>query len=135
MARRHSVSSSEDGLDLEASVASLGLIPEDDALLTGSHDPRGSSSSPRRTKTSLSNIFNIAKPGGSISSLQVPETIWTAKTNYAYDTRILFKRRIASLYSTLTSLRAYVELNLAGFRKILKKCVTVYYTRPFLIHI
>lgn len=123
--RRYSISSSEDNLDLEASLVSLGQIPENDALQTSVPDLRGSSTSPKRAKVALSNIFNKVKPGsGSISSLHVPDSIWTAKTNYAYDTRILFKKRITALYNLLTSLKAYVELNYTGFRKILKKCVT-----------
>lgn len=48
-------------------------------------------------------------------------SIWTAKTNYAYDTRVLFKRKITNLFISFTSLRSYVELNYTGFRKILKK--------------
>ena len=116
--RRHSISSSEDNLDLEASLASLSQIPESVALGSSVSDIR---KSPKRTKPALASLFNLVKPGGSISSIQFPETIWTAKTNYAYDTRILFKRRISHLFSLLTSLRAYVELNYQGFQKILKK--------------
>ena len=39
------------------------------------------------------------------------------------DIQLLFKRRIANIYLSLTSLRSYVELNYSGFRKILKKYV------------
>jgi phosphate transporter len=49
------------------------------------------------------------------------ENIWTARTDFAWDTRILFKRRITALYIQLTSLKSYVEINYSGFRKILKK--------------
>ncbi|KAJ3485414.1 hypothetical protein NLI96_g4980 [Meripilus lineatus] len=49
------------------------------------------------------------------------DTIWTLKSNYAWDVQLLFKRRITNLYLTATSLRSYVELNYSGFRKILKK--------------
>lgn len=120
--RRLSVSSSEDGLDLEASLASLGQIPENESLQASTADLRGSSTSPGKARRALANIFDLVKPGGSINSSFGPETtIWTSKSNYAYDTRILFKRRIATLYNKLTSLRAYAELNYSGFRKILKK--------------
>ncbi|KLO17367.1 SPX-domain-containing protein [Schizopora paradoxa] len=120
--RRYSVSSSEDNLDLEASLASLTQIPENGELRTSTSLGRAASSSPKAARATISSIFNFVKPGGSVSSsMLVPETIWTAKTNYAYDTQVLFKRRIATLYSTFTSLRAYVELNYSGFRKILKK--------------
>ncbi|KAG8930937.1 low-affinity phosphate transporter [Tulasnella sp. 418] len=50
-----------------------------------------------------------------------PETIWTSKSDYATDTRMIFKRRITTLYINATSLKSYVELNYSGFRKILKK--------------
>lgn len=120
--RRYSVSSSEDNLDLEASLASLTQIPENGELRTPASLGRAASSSPKAARATISSIFNFVKPSGSVSSsMLVPETIWTAKTNYAYDTQVLFKRRIATLYSTFTSLRAYVELNYSGFRKILKK--------------
>ena len=50
-----------------------------------------------------------------------PQSIWTAKTNYAWDTRLLFKRRITNLYVSLSALKSYVDTNYSGFRKILKK--------------
>ncbi|KAJ6578119.1 SPX domain-containing protein [Mycena capillaripes] len=49
------------------------------------------------------------------------ENVWTSKSDYAYDTRLLFKRRITALYISVTSLKSYVEVNYSGFRKILKK--------------
>lgn len=55
-------------------------------------------------------------------------TIWTAKTDYAYDTRILFKRRITTLYISFTNLRSYVDINYTGFRKIIKKYDKVTYS-------
>ncbi|KAF9219427.1 SPX-domain-containing protein [Gyrodon lividus] len=55
------------------------------------------------------------------------ETVWTAKTNYAWDIRLLFKRRITNLYVSFSSLRSYVEVNYSGFRKILKKYDKVTY--------
>jgi len=48
-------------------------------------------------------------------------SIWTSGTDYAYDTRLLFKRRITNLYISFTSLKSYVEINASGFRKIIKK--------------
>ena len=120
--RRQSLSSTEDNYDLEASLASLSQIPEDHAVQTSTRDIRGSSSSPVRQRAPLSNIFNLVKPSGSVSSSQLgKDTIWTSKSTYAFDVRALFKRRITTLYNQLTSLRAYVELNYSGFRKILKK--------------
>ena len=57
----------------------------------------------------------------SVSSAQLPETVWTSDTDYCWDIRLLFKRRIANLYISASSLKSYVELNYSGFRKILKK--------------
>lgn len=120
MQRRLSMSSNEDIYDLEASIASLSQIPEDDTLQTSTGDLRRSS--PARARAALSNIFHLVKPTGSVTSSQLgKETIWTSKSSYAFDIRALFKRRITTLYNQLTSLRAYVELNYSGFRKILKK--------------
>lgn len=102
---RYSISSSEG--DLEDSVVSL-----------------RHSKSPTMRK--LANTFNFMKDSvgmrDSITSTGLgPETIWTSRTNYAYDTRLLFKRRITNLYISFSSIRSYVEVNYSGFRKILKK--------------
>lgn len=51
----------------------------------------------------------------------VQDTIWTAQTDRAYDTRLLFKRKITTLYVSISNLKSYVEVNQSGFRKILKK--------------
>lgn len=48
-------------------------------------------------------------------------TVWTARNDYAYDTRLLFKRRITTSYIAFTNLRSYVDINYSGFRKIIKK--------------
>lgn len=74
-----------------------------------------------RTKRALSKITNRLPFMGGTATSALPETIWTAKTNFAYDTRLLYKRRITTMYTSFTSLRSYVEINYAGFRKILKK--------------
>jgi len=57
----------------------------------------------------------------------IHDTIWTSQTDYAYDTRLLFKRKITNLYITLSSLKSYVEVNQSGFRKILKKYMFSYH--------
>ncbi|KAI0346236.1 Sodium/sulfate symporter [Trametopsis cervina] len=116
--RRYSLSSNEDHGDLEASIASLRsptshADPSGSQLLSGGQG-RGSSRSPMGTaRTLASKIFS--------KDSNAPDTVWTAKNNYAMDVQLLFKRRITNLYLSLTSLRSYVELNLTGFRKILKK--------------
>lgn len=119
--RRYSMSSNEDPGDLEASIASLRSAATQNELV-GSQtwsggQGRGASRSPMHAaRTIASKIFSMDS--------NVPDTVWTAKNNYAMDIQLLFKRRITNLYLSLTSLRSYVELNLTGFRKILKKCVS-----------
>lgn len=76
------------------------------------------SRSPITKARGLANKFNIMKSSWTSSN---DDNIWTAKTSYAWDTRLLFKRRITNLYISITSLRSYVEINYSGFRKILKK--------------
>lgn len=73
----------------------------------------------RAARTMANKIFG--KDSVTSSMLGGPETVWTAKNNYAMDIQLLFKRRITNLYLSLTSLKSYVELNYSGFRKILKK--------------
>ncbi|KAG9014908.1 low-affinity phosphate transporter [Tulasnella sp. 427] len=95
--------------DVEASVPSLNR--------RRANSSSGWESSPRAApKTPLEQVFRFM----GVTSDE-PETIWTARTDYALDTRMLFKRRITTLYISATSLRSYVELNQTGFRKVLKK--------------
>ncbi|KAF7424746.1 low-affinity phosphate transporter [Pleurotus ostreatus] len=108
---RHSISSgSEEANDLEASIVSL-------------RPPEVTSKSPVSTVRRLARklpFMGDSMLKDSIASLG-PENIWTSQSNYAYDTRLLYKRRITTQYIALTSLKAYVEVNYSGFRKILKK--------------
>lgn len=55
------------------------------------------------------------------ADLEQDHTIWNARSDYAYDTRLLYKRRITTLYISFTNLRSYVEVNYSGFRKAIKK--------------
>ncbi|KAL0945321.1 hypothetical protein HGRIS_000823 [Hohenbuehelia grisea] len=120
---RSSISSSSSGhADLDASLLSLsGPGPAE-----GQH---GSNRSPvatvRRIARKLPLLGESFMKDSSTSS--VPENIWSSTSNYAYDTRLLFKRRITAQYIALTSLRSYVEINYSGFRKILKKYDKVTY--------
>ncbi|KAF9072552.1 SPX domain-containing protein [Rhodocollybia butyracea] len=89
--------------------------------------------SPHGTMRRLANTFSrmrdsVTMKDSVTSSVLFPDTIWTARTNYAYDTRLLFKRRITNLFISFTSLRSYVEVNYSGFRKILKKYDKVTYS-------
>ncbi|KAF8193323.1 SPX domain-containing protein [Pholiota molesta] len=52
---------------------------------------------------------------------ELDRTIWNARSDYAYDTRLLYKRRITTLYIAFTNLKSFVEINYSGFRKIIKK--------------
>ncbi|KAI0050511.1 SPX-domain-containing protein [Auriscalpium vulgare] len=138
-ARRVSISSTEENVDLEASLASLRQIPpltsfpkavpEDQEYLPEPIQRNGSrSKSPGKARTIANKLRDSI---ASLTSPLVPslghlagggsETIWTSKSNYAMDTQLLFKRRITNLYVQVSSLRSYVELNYSGFRKILKK--------------
>lgn len=102
---RWSISSADNGQDIEA---------------------RPSSSRPRANSASKSPMGHIAdrlmNMRDSITSLPT-ESVWTARTNYAWDIRLLFKRRITNLYVSFSCLKSYVEVNYSGFRKILKKYV------------
>ncbi|KAF4613446.1 hypothetical protein D9613_008141 [Agrocybe pediades] len=101
--RRHSLSSFED--PMEESYASL-------------HHQRG----PRGALGKLgSKLTNLKDSFVSSAGSSGDQTIWNARTDYAYDTRLLYKRRITNLYISLTNLKSYVEINYAGFRKIIKK--------------
>lgn len=48
---------------------------------------------------------------------------WDGLSDWAIDTRIMFKRRLASLFTSLSELKQFVDLNYTGFRKVIKKCV------------
>ncbi|KIK60132.1 hypothetical protein GYMLUDRAFT_244566 [Collybiopsis luxurians FD-317 M1] len=104
---RYSISSSEG--DMEDSIASLKWPI-------------------RKVANTLRGMRDSVTMRESVTSSALLETVWTARTNYAYDTRLLFKRRITTLYITFTSLRSYVEVNHSGFRKILKKYDKVTYS-------
>ncbi|KAH7929221.1 Sodium/sulfate symporter [Leucogyrophana mollusca] len=122
--RRFSMSSSEGGYaDMEASIVSLNSHP----AVPRSSVSRGASTSKSpmgRTRVIANKLKNMSD---SITSTG-EETVWTAKTSYAWDARLLFKRRITNLYVSLSSLKSYVEVNHSGFRKILKKYDKVTYS-------
>ena len=102
------MSSSEEGAELDASVSSL---------RRGGTSLRGKS--PRVSARTLVNTWNSLTQ--STPAAHLPETVWTSDTDYAWDVRLLFKRRITNLYVAASSLKSYVELNYSGFRKTLKK--------------
>jgi phosphate transporter len=141
-ARRVSISSTEDNIDLEASLPPLRVPPAHSypAPVPESEEPgpesivsqsgTGNGGSLGRSRSPTVGVLGIAnKLRSSIASLGSPhgpvpggsETIWTSKKNFATDTQLLFKRRITNLYVQVSALRSYVELNYSGFRKVLKK--------------
>lgn len=83
-------------------------------------DDRHHTKPTRGTLGKLSNTLNNLRES---SAYDQENTVWTARTDYAYDIRLLFKRRITNLYISFTNLRSYVEINYSGFRKIVKKYV------------
>jgi phosphate transporter len=142
-ARRVSVSSTEENLDLEASLAAL-RVPQGHSFpppVPEQEEPRPQPSVSRsgtrngarslgRSRSPTAAVRELAsRLRSSIASLGSPhspvqgngETIWTSKKNFATDTQLLFKRRITNLYVQVSTLRSYVELNYSGFRKVLKK--------------
>ncbi|CAA7265750.1 unnamed protein product [Cyclocybe aegerita] len=109
--RRQSISSNEDdGPGLETSYASL-------------QPPKRGTLSKLQTK-----FTNMRDSITSSASATVEHTIWTSQSDYAYDTRLLYKRRITNLYISFTNLKSYVEINYSGFRKIIKKYDKVTYS-------
>ncbi|TBU27768.1 Sodium/sulfate symporter [Dichomitus squalens] len=101
--------------DIEASVASL----EPNGGPSGTGVGRGSSKSPLVRARAIARTLKDSLI--STTSSNLPESVWTARNNYAQDTQLLFKRKITNLYVVATSLKSYIELNYSGFRKILKK--------------
>lgn len=111
----------------------------DMTLSVASTTPRASGTSPdtrrrkkaqpstiRKRRISLSDLIERVVPrreSFSTGPEAALESIWSAKSNYARDIRMLYKRRITTLYNTAVDLRSYAELNYSGFRKILKKYV------------
>ncbi|KAJ7909059.1 Sodium:sulfate symporter transmembrane region-domain-containing protein [Mycena leptocephala] len=98
------------------------LVTHRRSTSSGSSDGLPSPTIPMGTIGRLANKLTPDFMRSSVTS-SIPENVWTSKSDYAYDTRLLFKRRITTLYISVTSLKSYVEVNYSGFRKILKKHV------------
>ena len=111
-------------MDLEASIASLRSQAQHNQDLSESTQlmppiGRGKSTSRSPIRAARNMATKLFRKDSVASN--APETVWTARNNYAMDIQLLFKRRITNLYLSLVSLKSYVELNYTGFRKILKK--------------
>ncbi|KAI3628087.1 PHO91 [Malassezia furfur] len=61
-----------------------------------------------------------ASMGGS-SIDEAGRSVWLSQDEYAIDVRITLKRELTALYTSLSELQKYTELNLTGMIKILKK--------------
>ncbi|CAE7121172.1 unnamed protein product [Rhizoctonia solani] len=109
--------------ELEASIASLRGPGSDHgaAPRSPSQRRRARSLSTIPPKTPLATLIRLVKPGANSNAPVVGDAIWQLRSSAATDLQMLFKRRITTLYISLTSLKSYVELNYTGFRKILKK--------------
>ncbi|CAE6410137.1 unnamed protein product [Rhizoctonia solani] len=116
--------------DLEASIASLRGPSSDSGAspLSPNQRRRATSLSTLPPKTPLSTLIRFVKPGNPSNLPVVGEAIWQIRSPAAMDLQMLFKRRITTLYISLTSLKSYVELNYTGFRKILKKYDKITYS-------
>ncbi|KAG6917852.1 hypothetical protein DXG01_000757 [Tephrocybe rancida] len=120
--RRRRISSTRRGLSREAT----GSTRRPHRLSISSTDTMDNEGMSR----SISKLTNMIGDTlrDSFLSTSDPDTIWTSRSDYAYDTRLLFKRKITTLYVSLANLKSYVEINQSGFRKILKKYDKVTYS-------
>ncbi|KAF5326950.1 hypothetical protein D9619_005042 [Psilocybe cf. subviscida] len=85
------------------------------------HPPRAKGTLGKIMTNLVDSFVSTAGSSNDPSGSSGPATVWTAGTHYAYDTRLLYKRRISTLYNSFTNLKAFVEINYSGFRKITKK--------------
>ncbi|KAJ3572882.1 hypothetical protein NP233_g2793 [Leucocoprinus birnbaumii] len=95
--------------------------------VSSAEDPRNLEESTMSFPKSITNRFSTLRDSWH-SGAYDDNTIWTSRNDYAYDTRLLFKRRITTLYISFTNLRAYIDINYSGFRKIIKKYDKVTYS-------
>lgn len=86
---------------------------------------RGTFRRPRRNSSADQSDFDLLASGnasaGGSSMDDMPNSVWAAPDEYAIDVRITLKREITELYTSLSELQKYAELNLTGMKKIMKK--------------
>ncbi|KDE06348.1 hypothetical protein MVLG_03258 [Microbotryum lychnidis-dioicae p1A1 Lamole] len=58
---------------------------------------------------------------GSTANEDDDDGVFGGASDWAIDTRIMYKRRIAALFTSLSELKQYVDLNYTGLSKVLKK--------------
>ncbi|CUA70486.1 putative transporter C3B8,04c [Schizosaccharomyces pombe 972h-] [Rhizoctonia solani] len=112
-----------DNAELAASIVSLRGPSSDHGAAPRSPNRRrrALSLSTIPPKTPLATLIRLVKPGANSNAPVFGDAIWQSRSPAAMDLQMLFKRRITTLFISLTSLKSYVELNYTGFRKILKK--------------
>ncbi|WFD29233.1 low-affinity phosphate transporter [Malassezia sp. CBS 17886] len=86
---------------------------------------RGTYRHRRHQSNSDASDFDLPPPGnasaGGGSSIDCGYTVWTSPDPYAVDMRITLRRQLTELYTYLSELQQYAQLNLTGMKKILKK--------------
>ena len=84
----------------------------------------GSYRRPRRLSNADHSDFDLlghSSAGGSSFENVNVTSVWAAHDEYAIDVRITIKREVTELFTSLSELQQYIELNLTGMKKILKK--------------
>ncbi|KAM0786287.1 hypothetical protein ACM66B_001766 [Microbotryomycetes sp. NB124-2] len=123
-----SASAGSDLLDLEEEPAEAPAQLENGARASDSLSPPRPSPPLRRVQSATSRAStnqqrrrSLSRHATDLDDDEIEEAGWTGASDWAIDTRIMLKRRISALFTSLTELKQYVELNYTGFNKILKK--------------
>ncbi|KAI5476711.1 phosphate transporter [Pseudohyphozyma bogoriensis] len=139
--RKRALSSASAGSDL------LDLAEEDVDAAEGSHQPliqtttnsnqpdasNGTSGAPptpsrKALQRNGSRLSAVGTPGSargrrglSMFRDDDEDGVWGGTSDWAIDTRIMYKRRITAVFTALSELKQYVNLNYTGLSKVLKK--------------
>ncbi|GJN93376.1 hypothetical protein Rhopal_006430-T1 [Rhodotorula paludigena] len=97
--------------------------------LGGGGGGKGSAVSPGRRgsirplmgRRALSNSLLTTEEEGLMSAGAGGAGVWDGLSDWAIDTRIMYKRRLAGLFTSLSELKQFVDLNYTGLSKVLKK--------------
>ncbi|TIB30533.1 hypothetical protein E3P86_03486 [Wallemia ichthyophaga] len=83
------------------------------------HDQRDTNveNNPPRRKS----IAVIRRPSLDLLDDDIEDSIWTSKSNYAIDQRIMIKKRLTELFVQFSELKQFAQINETGCKKILKK--------------
>ncbi|GAA6036484.1 hypothetical protein JCM8097_003529 [Rhodosporidiobolus ruineniae] len=85
-----------------------------------------SASSPAASRTLRPQVSRrgLSRLSGTMSGHEADDGAvgaWDGLSDWAIDTRIMYKRRLAALFTSLSELKQYVDLNYTGLSKVLKK--------------